>query len=148
MPNHVRNNLVATGPLHELTRFAHRAETDDQAISFAQFVNPINVDSAGYVADWYGWCVNHWGTKWDAYDVGPLTIDVGRSKLQVQFVTAWSTPTHALVAMSEQFPELTFTVDSEEEWGAGETHVYNNGASVPSRVWETRSQGPRSLARR
>lgn len=148
MPNHVRNNLVATGPLHELTRFANQAASDSQSISFEKFIDPVNVDPIGYIKDWYDWSVRHWGTKWDAYETGELTIDVGRSKLQVQFLTAWSTPNAALITISEQFPELTFTVDSEQEWGEGETYTYRDGIETQTRVWSTRSKGPRSLARR
>lgn len=40
--------------------------------------------------DWYDWSNEHWGTKWNAYDVHYL--DHSDTKLVVQLSTAWDTP--------------------------------------------------------
>ena len=39
--------------------------------------------------DWYKWHINHWGTKWDAYD---CYTKIGKSYIQFVFSTAWAAP--------------------------------------------------------
>jgi hypothetical protein len=58
----------------------------------------------GY-ADWYDWCVNEWGTKWDVGDgQGIQTWD--DHELIVYFDSAWSPP----IAAYEKLLDLGFTV--------------------------------------
>jgi len=58
----------------------------------------------GY-ADWYDWCVNEWGTKWDVGDgQGIQTWD--DHELIVYFDSAWAPP----VAAYEKLLDLGFTV--------------------------------------
>ena len=40
--------------------------------------------------NWYDWACDHWGTKWNAYDV-EISQD-HESTLQVDFLTAWDSP--------------------------------------------------------
>lgn len=63
---------------------------------------------------WYNWRLEHWGTKWGAYDGLPLeecTAPSGKRKVKLSFSSAWSPlgdPIwHALAA---RFPTLRFTV--------------------------------------
>lgn len=43
-----------------------------------------------YGADnWYDFCINNWGTKWDIFDVSSYIED---DELTIQFTTAWSPP--------------------------------------------------------
>jgi hypothetical protein len=58
----------------------------------------------GY-ADWYDWCVNEWGTKWDIGD-GQGIQAWDEHELIVYFDSAWSPP----VAAYEKFMDLGFTV--------------------------------------
>lgn len=55
----------------------------------------------------YEWCVQNWGTKWNASE--PELYE-GRRSLHYTFATAWSPPLPAVVKMSEKFPELLFTL--------------------------------------
>jgi hypothetical protein len=58
----------------------------------------------GY-ADWYDWCVNEWGTKWDVGDgQGIQTWD--DHELIVYFDSAWAPP----IAAYEKLLDLGFTV--------------------------------------
>lgn len=152
MPNHVDNTLTITGPLDQLQLFIEKAASQDpnhpSALSFTQFVSPLEVDPVGFVKDWYLWSVEHWGTKWDAYDVSEPTLDENRKRVTFTFTTAWASPDAALIAMSDQHPELIFTCSSEQEWGEGATTVYRAGDSDLARTWSRRSDRPRSLARR
>lgn len=63
-------------------------------------------------ADWYGWQIENWGTKWNAYDQCSIDENV------IEFQTAWSTPHSLLVNLSELFPEVTFEVRfADEDFG-------------------------------
>ena len=54
---------------------------------------------------WYDWRVNHWGTKWDAYD---LTVeDEDEDQLEFKFNTAWSPPEPICAAIREDYPDLS-----------------------------------------
>ena len=39
--------------------------------------------------NWYKWHIDHWGTKWDAYD---CYTKIGKSYIQFVFSTAWAAP--------------------------------------------------------
>jgi hypothetical protein len=72
-------------------------------------------------ADWYGWQIQNWGTKWNAYD--QFSIDEN----EIEFNTAWSTPVNLLIALSEMFPEVTFEVryaDEDFGYNVGEYTLY------------------------
>lgn len=47
---------------------------------------------------WYDWCVDNWGTKWNACDP-----DVGAE--QITFETAWSGVPDLMLKLSEKFPD-------------------------------------------
>lgn len=90
---------------------------------------------------WYSWRVEHWGTKWDAsfsedgaMGVGGETMDVTVTKETqgatvtptiaiYKFDTAWAPPVPAILAASEQHPDLEFVLRFAEmgENYAGET---------------------------
>ena len=53
---------------------------------------------------WYDWRVNHWGTKWDCYDVE--VTDDDPDQLEVEFNTAWSPPEAICNELREQYPDL------------------------------------------
>ena len=54
-------------------------------------------------SDWYSWCVNNWGTKWD---ISPYACDIENGQLVGAFDTAWAPPTVAY----EKLEELGFSV--------------------------------------
>ena len=61
----------------------------------------------GYV-DWYDWCCEHWGTKWNAHQ---YSHECG----EVWFETAWSHPYPVIAALSRQFPAEVFSVSYADE---------------------------------
>ena len=69
---------------------------------------------------WYEWCINNWGTKWNAYGYEPGT-DYSESET-LYFQTAWSAPHPFLEKLAEKYPEISF----EHEW-ADEDIGYNCG---------------------
>jgi hypothetical protein len=77
---------------------------------------------------WYDWNVRNWGTKWDvavsSTETYPDTTveDTANGENHVvhyNFETAWSRPMGALTKLSEQYPDLLFTLSYEEETGWG-----------------------------
>ena len=78
--------------------------------------------------DWYNWNVRNWGTKWDVAvssdDKHPDTTmeDAANGENHVvhyNFNTAWSVPMPAIQTLSDQYPDLLFTLSYQEEQGWG-----------------------------
>jgi hypothetical protein len=63
-----------------------------------------NLETHGY-ANWYDYCVNEWGTKWDVGGSDMLTED-GPNALRMNFDSAWAPP----IAAMEKFQDLGFKV--------------------------------------
>ena len=55
---------------------------------------------------WYHWCIDNWGTKWEADVTGFEVQDY--DTLEIEFQTAWSPPEGVVRKLREKFPELTF----------------------------------------
>lgn len=77
---------------------------------------------------WYDWNVRNWGTKWDvavsSVETHPDTymedtVNGENHVVYYNFETAWSRPMGALTKLSEQYPDLLFTLVYEEESGWG-----------------------------
>lgn len=58
--------------------------------------------------DWYSWAIANWGTKW-----APNVTDAYGDN--IRFETAWCPPDELIRRSSEMFPNLTFTMLSNEE---------------------------------
>jgi hypothetical protein len=58
-----------------------------------------NLSTYGY-ANWYDWCVNEWGTKWDVGGDNPAQDIPGG--LMLGFDSAWAPPTTAYEKLTEQ----------------------------------------------
>lgn len=84
----------------------------------------------GY-ADWYGWQINNWGTKWNASE----SVEFDDS---IEFNTAWSTPFNLLVALSKKYPEVRFEIryaDEDFGYNVGE-YALQNGEEVECNIPE------------
>jgi hypothetical protein len=93
---------------------------------------PITFDSN----HWYDWNVRNWGTKWDVgvsdNEEYPETelMDEDETSLSYRFNTAWGSPQEAIIKLSQQYPELEFNLDFEEETGWGGEIEFLNGSST------------------
>ena len=56
---------------------------------------------------WYDWRVEHWDTKWDAYDV--TVTDDDPENLEVEFNTAWSPPEAICHKLREDYPDIAIS---------------------------------------
>lgn len=50
--------------------------------------------------NWYGWCIENWGTKWNASDFIKETLG------SYYFNTAWTPPTQIIYELAARFPNL------------------------------------------
>lgn len=100
MPNHIENTLVIKG--------------DDGLIR--EIMGPGNMMDFGRtvpeppesVWDWYNWNIEHWGTKWNAYDC--TVIMVKRGYIEMVFRTALNPPVKWFEKTVELYPSLEFTL--------------------------------------
>ncbi len=114
MPNWCSNNLILT---HEDPAMIKRAaDALDRGEFLSEFcpiprelgdaiangdVNPKLVEKYGY-SNWYDYCVNEWGTKWDVGEQGATDVHDDGKMLHTFFDSAWAPPIGAydkLVAM-------------------------------------------------
>jgi len=64
-----------------------------------------NLAKHGY-KDWYDWCVNEWGTKWDTGTQGYEVLPESDGRMCIGFDTAWGPPIQAM----EKLCDLGFSV--------------------------------------
>lgn len=85
---------------------------------------------------WYDWCVNNWGTKWNAYDQYTGQDD------GFQFSTAWSAPHPVLEELTTRFPGVYITHEwADEDIGQNcGRREYLNGECVGDWEPETRKE--------
>jgi hypothetical protein len=60
-----------------------------------------NIEVHGY-GNWYDFCVNRWGTKWDIGGDGGADLEDDGECLTMSFDSAWSPPTGIYEALTEQ----------------------------------------------
>lgn len=66
-----------------------------------------NLDLYGSV-NWYDWCCDNWGTKWNACDV--YCDWFNDNELFYEFNTAWSAPYGVFEEIAEDYPDISFEV--------------------------------------
>ena len=64
-----------------------------------------NLETHGY-GNWYDYCVNEWGTKWDVGGDGDQASQDSPTDLCMNFDSAWAPP----IAAMEKFQDLGFKV--------------------------------------
>lgn len=103
MPNWCSNFVAITGPkarIAELKDAYDRGEFCDSVIPVPQELKDAVADGStnedlvkefGY-SNWYDFCVNRWGTKWDFGGDGGADIDDEGECLTIAFDSAWAPP--------------------------------------------------------
>jgi hypothetical protein len=64
-----------------------------------------NLEVHGY-GNWYDYCVNEWGTKWDVGGEGDQSSQDSPTDIRMNFDSAWAPP----IAAMEKFQDLGFKV--------------------------------------
>lgn len=80
----------------------------DEALKSEAKINFKDLPKDGYNNGGYRWCIDNWGTKWNAYEV---VYDYDCVYLQ----TAWSTPGPIWIELSKHFPNLVLIVEYADE---------------------------------
>jgi hypothetical protein len=165
MPNYCNNVVEIQGPQHILkTLVEHRLdfmkihpypkdlditagrEGPDDSVEQRALVKAekSNLKRYGY-KNWYDWCVNNWGTKWNAGgDNDAMQVDydedVNNQGIALfQFDTAWAPPLGVMEKLMETHPELHIECRYHEP-GVGFFGVWTDGSD---RCYET-EQFPKS----
>jgi hypothetical protein len=79
-----------------------------------------NIEKHGY-GNWYDYCVNEWGTKWDVGGDG-MTCEIEDGRISTSFDSAWAPP----IAAYEKLLDLGFQVRA----------YYYEGGMCFAGVWE------------
>ena len=123
MPNNVYNRLIIKGESNKLEQFyiknkkeenidteeKEEKEEKEELLCFSNLVPIINQDN------WYEERIQKWSTKWEPYDI-TINENYDNNILEYEFYTAWSPPHEWLLTVSKIYPELEFTIYSEDEF--------------------------------
>jgi hypothetical protein len=97
-------------------------ESDENAQKALEEKEKANLEKYGY-ANWYDYCVNEWGTKWDIEPYEPVSLQED-GRLTMSFDSAWSPPTQAY----EKLVDLGFSVRAYYyESGMGFCGIWDEG---------------------
>ncbi len=100
-----------------------------------------NLEVHGY-GNWYDFCVNEWGTKWDVGADGQPAIDNDVNTLSLNFDSAWSPPTGAYEKLMDLgFKILAYYYEPGMcfcgKWEDGEDDYYEYGDMTSEEVAAT-----------
>ena len=66
---------------------------------------------------WYGWRIENWGTKWNAYEC-ECELDLENEQILMTFQTAWSSPSPIFERLSYEHPDISVRVEwADEDYG-------------------------------
>lgn len=118
MPNHITNRIKFYGKQENIDKVLSLISGEKTHIDFEKIIpmpehiyrgNLGQEEREIYGSDnWYDWCINNWGTKWNAYHT---TLDERENVLE--FDTAWSCPTWILEALAKLCYEYGVSFDGE-----------------------------------
>lgn len=119
MPNWIYNKLTVTGKQAKEALDFMKSEAND-----FDFENLVPIPSYVYKGNlgmkerelfdeynWYDWCCQHWGTKWNS-------SEAYRDGNTVTFQTAWSAVPKIIIHLASKFPEATYEYKyADEDFG-------------------------------
>jgi hypothetical protein len=99
-----------------------------------------NVEKYG-AGNWYDFCVNHWGTKWDVGGDGQADVSDDGLSMNASFDSAWSPP----IGVYEELVNQGYTVRAYYyESGMCFAGIYDNGSDDCYSDWGD-SQGAKDM---
>lgn len=120
MPNHITNKVYPRTSGKKLETILETIRSENRIIDFEKIIpmpenifrgNLGNAEREQYGRNnWYDWSIEHWGTKWNAYDGS-----YNEFEKCITFDTAWAMPSKIIVALSEMFPDVEFYVEYADE---------------------------------
>lgn len=145
MPNWCTNILTVSGPADSLDKFFQTVTAGKEGLDFNTTVPmPPGLEKDLYnlpeeeqkrikaenlkkygSEDWYNWCVNNWGVKWNASEVSDREDVEGGQRLT--FSTPWGPPVYWMLTTSKIFPDLTFSEYFDDGSGGYGKFSLSNG---------------------
>jgi hypothetical protein len=119
MPNYCTNKVEISGKpetVKELLAFIKSPASDidfSKVIPYPEEYASMDAEKSdsGYNAGGYGWCIENWGTKWNAIEPD---VDDFAGNAQLDFDTAWSPCQPVIAKLAELYPTLSFKHSYEE----------------------------------
>jgi hypothetical protein len=125
MPNWCENILTVKGGANDIARLKALAKPQDEyAQSDLSLASLYPIPEGIYEGElgpeelikygahnWYRWCREHWGTKWD---IQARLIEETPDFLAYRFESAWSPPVSWLKKVAADFPSLRFVLQYDE----------------------------------
>jgi len=121
MPNWCENRVEIYGSGEDIKLFMGFVSNEESLFSF-QKIKPMpeelthtrspsgepNVDLINKygVDNWYDWCTNNWGVKWDVHDVELVEEE---DSLTYNFLTAWGPPEEIYKVIRDEFPNINLS---------------------------------------
>lgn len=93
---------------------------------------------------WYEWSIQHWGTKWNAYQCRPLN----EKDDTMVFLTAWSSVPRLVKLLSEKYPDQKITyrwADEDLGHNVGEI-VFKDGEQIEENIPDSGSRAAYEMA--
>ncbi len=107
----------------ELTETISGSYGDEEKQAALEAQTRANIEKYGY-GNWYDYCVNEWGTKWDVGEQGCSDIHPEGRMLHTSFDSAWSPPVNAY----QKLEALGFRVEAQfYESGMAFAGTYSDG---------------------
>ena len=121
MPNWCSNRVEVYAEAEDIKKFREYVSSENSLFSFNK-IKPIpeeledttspsgepNVDLINKygVDNWYDWCTNNWGVKWD---VGDVELEEGEDYLTYNFDTPWGPPEEIYTILNAEFPDMNIS---------------------------------------
>lgn len=137
MPNHIKNVVEFEGDalkVKEIKQFMGNTPDFNKLIPMPTELDgtkspsdlPADVSKElcrKYGADnWYDWRLEHWDTKWNAYQLDEDRLESDSGKCV--FYTAWSMPMKIALALSLRFPDVKII------WSYADEDIGNNCGEI------------------
>lgn len=130
MPNWCENCLIVKGQKEKVQEFVDKAKgvipyEDDELdelkgepleslLVFSNFY-PIPKEVLSQDDAWYDWALENWGCKWDPDQVELDVVTLGENAVATyHFLTPWSPPDAFVRKISQDMPELDFSLTYAE----------------------------------
>lgn len=127
MPNELKGTQGGPRPMREaeIRQAAAQHNWSEESLQAAlekQMTDELEAKldelKAKYGSDnWYDWCNNNWGTKWDAchaaiervpYVIAAALATIHKDRVEISFDTAWAAPEPVIHALVRKYPNLNF----------------------------------------
>ena len=102
MPNWCSNDMTITGEEAQLAQLAELLKADIETMMERLVPKPEGLTDG----EWYSWCLNNWGTKWDMCEV---VAGFEPDMIELNYETAWAPNVAFWETISARFPELDMT---------------------------------------